>query len=419
MADGLGVCPTITAAWGAWTDASVDLPMPSHWQPIELTMHDGPPLSSAEIDHALNHPVGAEPLHLLARSRARAVIAIDDITRPTRTAPLVARIVDRLVSAGISLDAITVVMATGAHRSATPDDIRRKVGELAARVRVLSHDPVHGVVETGVSLAGQPVRVNHEFLSADLRIGVCGVMPHPFAAFSGGGKVVLPGLADLDAVVRSHKYALMGFGGGLELDGNRFRHDMERAVREIGLDWTVNVGLNSRCETAALFAGDFVQAHRAAAQRAREIGATTAPQQLLDALVVNAYPKDSELLQVEAALVSLRAGMSQWLRSDAPVVLIGACPEGLGSHQLFGPGGRLFRKPVPKSYLGGRLLHVVSPATTCDSERGVFCAAYPYHDTWKSCVDALSPTLGSSPTVGYAPAGPLHVPLSRHIVEEH
>ena len=122
-------------------------------------------------------------------------------------------------------------------------------------------------------------------------------MPHPFAGFSGGGKMVLPGLSDLDCVVRSHKYALMGLAGGLQLEGNRFRHDMERAVREIGLDWSVNVVLNSRCETAALVAGDFVEAHRRAADRAREIGATAAPARPLDALVLNAYPKDSELLR--------------------------------------------------------------------------------------------------------------------------
>jgi len=384
--------------------------MPAGWRPIELTMCDAPALAPQEIEAALDHPVGAPPLEVLAASRSHAVIAIDDVTRPTRTAPIVARIVDRLVAAGLRTDAITVVVATGAHRTATPGDIKLKVGELADRVRVISHDPVGGVAETGVALAGRSVQVSREFLAADLRIGICGVMPHPFAGFSGGGKIVLPGLADLDAVVRSHKYALMGFGGGFELAGNRFRSDMERAVREIGIDWTVNVAMNSRCETAAVVAGDLVEAHRAAASRARDIGCTARPSRMLDALVVNAYPKDSELLQVEAALVAVRAGMLAWLEPDAPVVLLGACPDGLGSHQLFGPGGRLFRRPGPMAYLGGRTLHVVSPATRADADRSVFWHGYPYHENWDACTRALAPSLPAKAAIGVAASGPLHVP---------
>jgi hypothetical protein len=156
-----------------------------------------------------------------------------------------------------------------------------------------------------------------------------------------------------------------------------------------------------------------MDAHRMAVARAREVGETRAPATPLDALVLNAYPKDSELLQVEAALVALRAGMIDWLRPGAPVVLLGACPEGLGSHQLFGPGGRLFRKPAQKAFLGGHVLHVVSRATGADADRGAFCPAYPYHADWDSCLEQIAPAVGSSPVVGYAGSGPLHVPAAR------
>jgi nickel-dependent lactate racemase len=388
----------------------MSLPLPGGWAAVELAMRDAPGLSAEGLSAALDHPVGAPPLATLAAARSRAAIAVDDATRPTRTAPLVTAIVDRLVAAGMRPDAITVLIATGAHRAATAEDVRRKVGDVATRVRVVSHDPVHGVVDTGVSLAGQPVRVNRDFLAADLRIGLGGVMPHPFAGFSGGGKIVLPGLADLDAVVRSHKYALMGLGGGLQLEGNKFRNDMERAVREIGIDWTVNVAMNSRCESAAVVAGDLVEAHRGAVEHARRIGETAAPREPLDALVINAYPKDTELLQIEAALVAARAGMTDWLRPGAPVFLLGACPEGLGEHRLFGPRGRLFRKPARKTYLGNHLLHIVSPATAVPDAREVFWDGYPFHQGWDSCLAALAHPLPS--VVGLAPNGPLHVPVA-------
>src|SRR5687768_4520572 len=247
---------SLVAPWGAWTGRSVGLAVPDAWQIIELSMRDAPAMTAGEIDRALDRPVGADRLDVLASSRRRAVIAVDDITRPTRTAPLAEAVVARLTAAGMPLDAITVLIATGAHASATSTDVRLKVGDLADRVRVISHDPTADVVETGVSLGGQPVRVNREYLAADLRIGIGGVLPHPFAGYSGGGKIVLPGLSDLESVVRSHKYALMGFRGGLQLDGNRFRTDMEAAVAAIGIDWTVNAVMNSGCDTAAVVAGD-------------------------------------------------------------------------------------------------------------------------------------------------------------------
>jgi nickel-dependent lactate racemase len=400
--------PVVRLPWGAWTGEWIDLEMPAGWRVVELSMRDAPALSDAAIGQALDAPLGTEPLEALARSRTRAAIAIDDITRPTRTAPILGQVVSRLVAAGVPHEAITVLIATGAHRAATEADIRLKVGELAGRVRVISHDPIGDVVGTGVSLGGQPVRVNREFLAADLRIGIGCVMPHPFAGYSGGGKIVLPGLADLESVVRSHKYALMGFGGGLKLQGNKFRRDMETAVREIGLDFSISVAMNSRCETAALVAGDVVEAHRAAAARAAEIGETAPPPEPLDALVLNAYPKDSELLQVEAALVAVRAGMVDWLKPSAPVVLLAACPDGLGSHQLFGPGGRLFRKPTRKAYLGERELLVVSPASDRDPDRAAFWDGYRCAASWSSGLNHLHVQAGS--LVGYGACGPLHVP---------
>ena len=122
----------------------------------------------------------------------------------------------------------------------------------------------------------------------------------------------------------------MGFRGGGPLEGNRFRAEMEGAVRQIGLDWTVNVVVNSAREAAGVFAGDMVEAHRAAAAAAARIGLTPPPPSLLDAIVLNAFPKDGEFLQVEAALVPLRNGMMSWLTPTAPVVLSAACPRASG-----------------------------------------------------------------------------------------
>jgi nickel-dependent lactate racemase len=386
------------------------LPVPRGWRLCELRMTDGPALPEDEIERALDAPVDAPSIPTLAAGKRKAAIAIDDITRPTNTAPLLRLLIDRLTQAGLSHDDVTIIVATGAHRRATPRDLELKVGrDLLGRVRVISHDPGGDLCATGVALGGVPVRINREFAAADLRMGIGAVMPHPFAGFSGGGKIVVPGLADLDVLARTHKFALMGFTSGSGNLDNRFRGEMEQAVREIGLHWTVNIVVNSRRETAVVAAGDLVTAHRSAAAAAQRLGATAAPVGPLDALLLNAYPKDGELLQIESALVTLRNGMLPWLAPSAPVILMGACPEGLGHHGLFAPGGRLSRVPSPKTFLAARKLWVFAPGVTEAEVRSVFAEQYPWHATPESLITALGQEVPADARVGWVRCGPLQI----------
>jgi nickel-dependent lactate racemase len=402
---------TISLPWGAWHgDGRELLQVPRGWQLRELQMADARALSDTEIALALDAPIDAPSLRILSAGKRRVAIAIDDITRPTRTAPLLRLLVDRLTGAGLAPGNITIIVATGAHRSATARDVELKIGrELLGQVRVVSHDPSGDLAPTGVALGGVPVRINREFAAADLRIGVGAVMPHPFAGFGGGGKIVIPGLADLDVLARTHKFALMGFKGGSRLEDNRFRSEMEQAVRHIGLHWTVNVAVNSQRDAAFVSAGDLVAAHRQAAAAAARIGTTTPPDRLLDGLILNAFPKDSELLQMESALVALRNGMLQWLAPGAPVILTGACPEGLGQHALFGPGGRLFRQPAPKRFLAGRGLWVFAPDVAEDDARIVFPGEYPFYARWEPLMSALCRQLRTNAKIGVVACGPLQV----------
>jgi lactate racemase len=407
VAPGLGV----RLPWSVWASEGEHLlEIPASWACVPLRMADAPSLSRSEIARALDHPIGAPPLDTLARGKRSASIAIDDRTRPLKTAVLLPEIVDRLANAGVPIDRITIVVASGAHRRANEQDFEAKIGrELLARVRAIPHDPRADLVDTGVTLGGVPVRVNREFAGAELRIGLGAVIPHPFAGFSGGGKIVIPGLADLDVLARTHKFALMGFRGGARLEGNSFRAEMEAAVRQIGLDWTVNVALNSRRDAAAVCAGDMVAAHRAAAAAAARIGMTQPPKRPLDAILLNAYPKDGELLQVESALVPLRQGMMPWLVPGAAVVLSAACPEGLGYHGLFGPGGRLFRRPSRKSFLTDHPLVIFSPGIGEEEIANVFWEGYRLCSTWADVVSELTAHMKGDPTIGIVPCAPLQL----------
>jgi nickel-dependent lactate racemase len=397
--------------WGAWYgDFEQALAVPDEWSFEMLHMADARSLMPSEIDAALDRPVGAPPLEELVQGARKVVIAIDDLTRPTPCSTLLAGMVRRLERAGVAASRIRIVIASGAHRRATPQDVVMKVGrELASRIKVVPHDPYEQLADSGVQLAGTPVYVNPTFLEADVRIGVGCVIPHPFAGFSGGGKIVIPGLANFDTLARTHRFALMGLHGGNGLEGNKFRNEMERAVREIGLHWTANVVLNSRRGVAHVRTGDLVEAHRLAAADATAVGTTPAPDGLLDALILNAYPKDGEFLQVEGSFVSLRSGMLSWLAPGAPIVLVAACPGGLGQHAMFERGGRLFRVPSKKTFLGDHPLIVYCPTVEDEDARTQFWSGYPYYQSWNAAMDDLRTRLAAGARVGVIPCGPLQL----------
>jgi hypothetical protein len=115
------------------------------------------------------------------------------------------------------------------------------------------------------------------------------------------------------------------------------------------------------------------------------------------------------LLQVEAALVPLRQGMLSWLAPGAPIVLTAACAEGLGYHGLFGPGGRLFRKPSRKTFLNDHPLILFLPGVSEAETADVFWEGYAVCSTWDAVVSRLSAHIGGHPTVGIVPCAPLQV----------
>ena len=96
---------------------------------------------AAAINHALDHPIGCEPLVKLAEGKRTAAISVCDITRPAPNRVTLPPLLERLHAAGIPVEGITILIATGLHRSATIDELITILGpEIAGRYRVVSHD---------------------------------------------------------------------------------------------------------------------------------------------------------------------------------------------------------------------------------------------------------------------------------------
>lgn len=406
--------PIVRLPWSAWIDErELELPLPAGWRVdvAEIAAADRGPT----LEEALAQPIGTAPLEELARGRTSAAIAVEDITRPARVAEGLEALVVRLEAAGIAPERIRVIVAVGGHAPLKRDELLRKLGErVLARCDVSNHHPYEDLVDLGTSRGGLPVRVNRLFHEAEVKLAVGSVVPHPYAGFGGGGKIVLPGLAAIETLEMNHRPAVTGLSGaGLGVvEQNRARAEMEEIALAAGLSAVLNVVPGPRRESLGYYFGHPVAAHRAAVELARrayrveiEAGA--------DAVLLGAYPKDGEVLQLGNAFNAWRACATPPAHEDGTVVLAAACPFGRGYHSLHGPGMRLYRDPVPREYLGRRELIVFAPAVSTPDIRKSFWEGYRHARRWEEVVERLALRHPRGGRMLVFPTAPLALPEVR------
>jgi nickel-dependent lactate racemase len=259
------------------------------------------------------------------------------MTRPTRVEQLGPIVVEELLEAGLSEGQISFVCALGTHGALTQHELRRKVGsEILERFRVYNHNCYENCVEVGTTTRGTRLKVNREVMSADLKIGIGCVTAHAQVGFSGGGKIVLPGVSHMDSIAHYHidvqAQAPRTTGLG-RFDENVMRLDIEEAARMAGLDFKIDVLVNERGDTTHVFAGDFEQAHAQAVALAKGHYATVPRPRGMNVVIANAFCKPNEMA------IAVLVGALGLQQLKGTVVVIANAPEGQVIHYLLGRFG--------------------------------------------------------------------------------
>lgn len=368
-------------------DTTFEFELPSAWDVHVAPIHDGPPLDRKAMESALRHPFGTPSLRELARGRRRAVIIVEDVTRPAPTHLLMPLVVAELEEAGIERRNMCVISAVAAHRAQVSADFRRKLGpEVHDTVEALNHSPYEDLVSLGHTSGGTPVYVNRKVVEADIRVGVGGIVPHPAAGFGGGAKLILPGVCGIETISYHHSTYDRAAG---RVEDNPFRQDLEEVGRMAQLDFIVNAVMATEGGVAGLFAGDMIQAHRAGVALARRVY-SLGDVPPADIAIINAHPLDIDLFQSPKALAM--NGGSPTAREGGAVLLTSACPEGVGFHAWAGKGGRGWsglRHMLP-AQLSNRRLLLYSPNLSPAQVRSTVAEEVRFFDDFEEAVDVLA-----------------------------
>ncbi|MFK7897719.1 MAG: lactate racemase domain-containing protein [Myxococcota bacterium] len=332
--------------FGAWyADRDLPLSMPAAWDVELCPPKDGAEIGASGVEAAFANPIGTRQLRVLAEGKKRPCIVIDDLSRPTQGARLVPPILEELAAAGIPASDVLILAGVANHRPMVREDLEKKLGrEVLDACAVVNHFSWDGCVAIGETSFGSPVEINQDFMEADLRILVGSIIPHGAAGFSGGSKLLMPGIASIASAEAYHRGTCQK--GRYAVVETEARLEADEAARMAGVDYIVNSIPNSRLGMAGLVTGDVVAAHRAGVEIAKGVFASPTPEDA-DICVLSVYPKDGEFLQYLTAFAPWQTAPAPMVRKGGTVVVALEGAEGLGSHWLFGPGMRLDFRRAP------------------------------------------------------------------------
>lgn len=219
------------------------------------------------VEAAMENPIGAPKLSVLAAGKKTCTIIISDHTRPVPSRDILPPMLRALREGNPEIQ-VTLLVATGFHRPTTTAELEAKLGpEIAAREKIVVHDAFdpRSNVQLGILPSGAPLVIDRAAAETELLISEGFIEPHFFAGFSGGRKSVLPGVCDKTTVLGNHCGQFIASPNARTgvLEGNPLHIDMVAAARMAKLAFIVNVVIDEEKKTVAAFAGDFQKAHEA------------------------------------------------------------------------------------------------------------------------------------------------------------
>jgi lactate racemase len=312
--------------------------IPDQFQCQVLTWKSAAPLVDADaaIEAALDAPAAGPPLAAVIAGKKSAAISVCDITRPAPNPVVLPPLLRRLEAGGIARQNISILIATGLHRAATEAEIRHIVGpEIAASYTILNHDARKREQHRhlGVTRSGTPVWIDERFLRADLHLSLGFIEPHLMLGFSGGRKMIAPGLAAQETIKELHSSRFMRDPRAREgsIDDNPLHAELLEIARLARHDFLIDVSLSNDRRIAAVFAGEPVGAHRMGMEWVR----SSLAQQLehpADAVITTGggYPLDLTFYQCIKGITAAR----NLVRTGGRILMVGACSEGAGSAEF-------------------------------------------------------------------------------------
>lgn len=318
------------------TGLEVTLPEANIVGPLEIRPVQPLANPEAELARMLAKPIGSPSLFDLAKGRKSACILICDITRPVPNELLLTGILETLEQAGVPPAGILILIATGLHRPNKGEELVELIGpEIARKYRIENHVGKDMFTHRylGQSPRDVPVWIDERYLNAELKIATGLIEPHMMAGYSGGRKLICPGIAGIETIREWHSPRFLEHPRadcGL-LEGNPVHEENTAIARMAGCDFIVNVTLDKHRQVTSIVAGDMEQAFEAGVIFAEHI-VLAEVEEACDIVVTSSagYPLDATFYQTVKGLT----GVLPIVKPGGTIIIAARISEGIGSREF-------------------------------------------------------------------------------------
>ena len=282
--------------------------------------------------NAIRNPLGTRPLRQLVGREQTVAISVCDITRPMPTSTVLPVLLGELPH--VPDEQIVILIATGTHRANTPEELDEMLGPgVTDRYRVVNHDAfdLETMEYVGDTPDGIPIWLDRLWMESDIRITTGFAEPHFFAGFSGGPKMVAPGLAALETVMQLHSARLIGDPNSTWgiTEGNPIHDAIRQIARQTGVDFSVDVTINRDHGITSVYAGELFAVNRAACHAAKRTSMRPVREPFDVVVTTNSgYPLDLNLYQAVKGM----SAAAQVVRRGGTIICAAECSDGVPDH---------------------------------------------------------------------------------------
>ncbi len=280
------------------------------------------------IPNRIQKPIGCPPLKVLVKGKKRILIVTDDNTRRTPLKGILPYVVAELKCAGIKDEQIKILIASGTHRPMTHSELLSKFGKtILSRFKIYNHNwnDKNKLAKINSTIYEKKICINRLAIESDFIIGIGSIVPHATTGFSGGGKIILPGICGEETTEDMHWKALdfeiKDIVGNYD---NPMRKMVDSVAKKAGLKFIVNVVLGKSNKIVGVVAGDPVKAHKKGVEISKGVFGIRIPD-LADIVIADAKPMDIDLRQAIKAICAADIVV----KKGGVIVLNARCPEGV------------------------------------------------------------------------------------------
>lgn len=304
---------------------------------VESELNDYIPDKTGEesVIDALKNPIDSHSLSSLAKGKNNIIIIASDHTRPVPSKIIIPPMLNEIRKGNPDAN-ITILIATGCHRSTTKEELISKFGEtIIKNEKIIIHDcdDKDNLIDIGELPSGGRLIINKIAYEADLLVSEGFIEPHFFAGFSGGRKSVLPGIAGRKTVLANHcsefisnSYARTGI-----IEGNPIHKDMIWASEKAGLKFIVNVVLNERKETVFAVAGNPDSAHKKGCEFLKRLCDVNTKKADIVLSTNGGYPLDQNVYQSVKGMTAAE----ECVNKNGVIIMISKSNDGHGGNNFF------------------------------------------------------------------------------------